>query len=110
MFVAPSTGQESFGIVHLEAMASGCPIVGSDIEGYREILDSGREALLFPNGDSHALADSVVRVLTDSRLARDMGAHGRSKAERYAWAGITRELESVFLQLLRREHRMPLAS
>jgi phosphatidylinositol alpha-mannosyltransferase len=110
VFVAPSTGQESFGIVHLEAMASGCPIVGSDIEGYREILDSEREALLFPNGDSRALADAVVRVLGDSRLARDMGAHGRSKAERYAWAGIARELESVFLHLLRREQRMPLAS
>jgi phosphatidylinositol alpha-mannosyltransferase len=110
VFVAPSTGQESFGIVHLEAMASACPIVGSDIDGYREILDSGKEALLFRNGDAGALADATVRVLEDPRLARDMGAHGRKKAERYAWPGIVRELESLFLNLQRREQRMPLAS
>ena len=110
MFVAPSTGSESFGIVHLEAMASGTPIVASDIEGYREILDPGREALLFPNRDAVALADAVVRVLEDPRLARSMAAAGRRKAERYAWSEIARRLEALYLELLEKRDRIRLAS
>jgi len=110
VFVAPSTGSESFGIVHLEAMASGVPIVASDIEGYREILDPGREALLFPNRDEAELAKAVVRVLRDPGLARSMGALGRRKSERYAWCEIACRLESLYLELLARRERIPLAS
>ncbi len=110
VFVAPSTGQESFGIIHLEAMASGCPIVASDIEGYREILDPGREALLFPNGDTEALAASIVRVLTSVRLAREMALAGRMKAERYSWSRVVRELDAVFAESIRRIVRISLAS
>jgi phosphatidylinositol alpha-mannosyltransferase len=110
VFVAPSTAHESFGIIHLEAMASGVPIVASDIEGYREVLDSGREALLFPNGDAESLAGAVIQVLTNEATARDMGAMGRKKAERYSWPGIVRELETHFAGLLRHEQRIPLAS
>jgi phosphatidylinositol alpha-mannosyltransferase len=104
VFVAPSTGQESFGIVHLEAMACGVPIVASDIEGYRELLDAGGEALLFPNRDADALADAVVRVLTDQRLSRSMAALGRAKAERHAWSGIARQIEDFYLDVLDRKH------
>ena len=110
LFVAPSTGSESFGIVHLEAMAAGVPIVASDIEGYAEILDPGREALLFPNRSAAGLADAAVRVLTDPLLARSMAAAGREKASRYAWSRIARELESLFLERLDRKQRIRLAS
>jgi phosphatidylinositol alpha-mannosyltransferase len=109
VFVAPSTGSESFGIVHLEAMASGVPIVASDIEGYREVLDAGREALLFANRDPKGLADAVIRVLQDRDLARGMAATGRRKAERYSWAEIARRLETLYLELVARE-RIPMAS
>jgi phosphatidylinositol alpha-mannosyltransferase len=110
VLVAPSTGQESFGIVHLEAMASGIPIVASDIEGYREILDHGREALLFSNRDPASLAQAVIRVLTDRPLARAMGATGVEKARRYSWSRITREIEGLYLELLDRKRRFQLAS
>ncbi len=110
VFAAPSTGQESFGIVHLEAMASGVPIVASDIEGYREILDSGREAILFPNRDPVALADAVIRVLTDPLLSRSMALAGREKALRFSWATVARELETYFFDLLDRKQRIRLAS
>jgi phosphatidylinositol alpha-mannosyltransferase len=110
VFVAPSTGQESFGIIHLEAMASAVPIVASDIEGYREVLDPGREALLFPNRDAELLGSSVVQILRDPALARTMGAVGREKAERYSWAGIARQLEAMYLELIDRKQRIRLAS
>jgi phosphatidylinositol alpha-mannosyltransferase len=110
VFVAPSTGQESFGIVHLEAMASGIPIVASDIEGYRETLTSGAEALLFRNRDAAGLARAVVRVLQSPELARAMSRAGRSKAKRYSWQRITRELESLYLESMDRKRRIQLAS
>jgi phosphatidylinositol alpha-mannosyltransferase len=110
VFVAPSTGQESFGIVHLEAMASGIPIVASDIEGYRETLTNGAEALLFPNRDATALSHAVLRVLQSKELARSMSRAGRSKAKRYSWQRITRELESLYLESLDRKRRIQLAS
>jgi phosphatidylinositol alpha-mannosyltransferase len=110
VLVAPSTGQESFGIIHLEAMASGTPIVASDIEGYRETLDHEREALLFANRDADALARAVIRVLTDAELARTMGTRGRRKAEGYTWSRVVRDLESLFLGLVSRKQRLRLAS
>ena len=109
VLVAPSTGSESFGIIHLEAMASGVPIVASDIAGYREILD-GREALLFPNRRSSELASQVARVLTNPPLARAMGAAGRRKALAYSWEGIARRLEELYLELVDRKQRIRLAS
>ena len=78
--------------------------------GYREVLDSGREAILFPNGDADSLAGAVVQVLRNETVAHDMGALGRKKAERYSWPGIVRELETHFAGLLRHEQRIPLAS
>jgi phosphatidylinositol alpha-mannosyltransferase len=110
VLVAPSTGQESFGIIHLEAMASGTPIVASDIEGYRETLDHGREALLHANRDADDLARTVLRVLTDAELARTMGARGRRKAESFTWSRVVRDLESLFLGVLSRKQRLRLAS
>jgi len=112
VFIAPSTGQESFGIVHLEAMASGTPIVASDIEGYRETLDAGREALLFPNRDADALADAVIRVLGSPDVANAMARAGRAKAQHYAWSDIARRLEALYLERMEigSERRMRLAS
>lgn len=115
VFVAPSTDRESFGVIHLEAMASAVPIVASDIEGYRELLDPGREALLFPNRDESALAAAVVRVLRDAALRKSMGSAGRAKAERFSWSGIACELETRYDELLARrpataEPRIRLAS
>lgn len=107
VFVAPSTDRESFGVIHLEAMASATPIIASDIEGYRELLDPGREALLFPNRDVAALADTIVRVLEDERLRRSMASAGRAKAERYAWSGIAHRLETLYYDRI--ERRAPAA-
>ncbi len=107
VFAAPSTDRESFGVIHLEAMASGTPIIASDIEGYRELLDPGREALLFPNRDVAALTDAIVRVLEDPSLRRSMAQAGRAKAERFTWSGIARRLEALYYERL--ERRAPAA-
>ncbi|HEY1016454.1 MAG TPA: glycosyltransferase family 4 protein, partial [Herpetosiphonaceae bacterium] len=66
VFCAPSTGQESFGIVLLEAMAAGCPVVAADNPGYRDVLDHRRDGLLVAARNSEALAVGLLHLLQDS--------------------------------------------
>lgn len=88
VFCAPSTGQESFGIVLLEAMAAGRPIVASRIPGYAEVLQDGVEGLLVPPKDPAALAASLTRQLSDAELRRRMGAQGRIRAAAFDWSHV----------------------
>jgi phosphatidylinositol alpha-mannosyltransferase len=88
VFCAPSTGQESFGIVLLEAMASGRPIVASRIPGYAEVLQDGSEGILVEPRSSSALAAGLVRLLGDAELRREMGSRGRAKAAAYDWSHV----------------------
>ncbi|MBI4504659.1 MAG: glycosyltransferase family 4 protein, partial [Chloroflexi bacterium] len=88
LFCAPSIGGESFGIILLEALASGCPIVASDIPGYRGVLPSGAHGLLVPPKDARALADAIIAVLADGHRRAEMSSAGRCHAEEYAWPKI----------------------
>jgi phosphatidylinositol alpha-mannosyltransferase len=105
VFCSPATGQESQGVVLLEAMASGRPVVAFDIPGYREVVTPGREGWLVPRIDAEALADALVDALVDPERARRTGEAGRRTAvEQYAWPALAERLEAVFESALRR-HR-----
>jgi phosphatidylinositol alpha-mannosyltransferase len=102
VFCAPSLGGESFGIVLVEAMATGLPIVCSDIGGYRDLVRDQREALLVPPRDPEALASSIA-VLLDSPLRRAaMGEAGRVSAGQYAWDVVAAEVEEVYREVMAR--------
>jgi len=88
VFCAPSTGQESFGIVLLEAMAAGRPIVASRIPGYAEVLEHAREGLLVPPKDPEALAAALTGLLLDTDRRRSMGVRGRDKAQAFDWSRV----------------------
>ncbi len=86
MFCAPSTGGESFGIVLLEAMACGRPVVCSDIAGYREVVREGCEGMLVRPADPSALAVALLRILGDGQLRSRMSAAGVYRAAEFDWA------------------------
>jgi phosphatidylinositol alpha-mannosyltransferase len=88
LFCAPSVARESFGIVLLEAMASGRPVVASAIPGYEAVMRSGHEGLMVPPKDPQALALAIVRLLSDRELRRRAGAAGQVTAARYGWPRI----------------------
>lgn len=85
VFCAPSIGGESFGIVLAEAMASGLPVVASDIPGYASVLEHGKQGVLFEPKNVEMLAMSLIRILADSQLRQTMSIAGREKATQYSW-------------------------
>jgi phosphatidylinositol alpha-mannosyltransferase len=100
LLVSPATRNESFGIVLLEAMASGKPIVCSDLPGYRAVCRPRSEGLLVPPGDPEALAAAITAVARDTRLARALGERGRRRAEAFDWSRVGTALERVYRDVL----------
>lgn len=96
IFLAPATGAESFGIVLVEAMAAGLPIVASNIPGYREVARQGREAVLVAPSDASALADGVAQLLDSPDEQTRLGTNGLWRAHEFAWDHIVDELERVY--------------
>ena len=86
VYCSPSVRGESFGMVLLEAMASGCALVASDLDGHRNVASDGVDALLAPVGDAAALAKALRRVLDDDGLRAELVAGGRRRAEQLSMA------------------------
>ncbi|MGW5482763.1 glycosyltransferase family 4 protein [Streptomyces sp. NPDC004008] len=99
--VLPSRSEaESFGMVLIEAMACGTPVVGSEVGGIPHVIDPGANGLLVPPGDPAALAEALQSVLGDGHLADHLGATGRHTAvERYAWPTLTDRYVRLFKEL-----------
>src|SRR5579875_2882742 len=95
VLVAPSLGGESFGIVLLEAMAAGLPVVASDIPGYRQLVpaEAGR---LVPPADPDALAAVLAGLLADAGLRRRLGEAGRRAAAAYAWPRVAQRVLAAY--------------
>ena len=92
----PSLGGESFGIVLLEGMAAGRPVVASNIPGYAAVLRDGVDGILTPPGDAGALAGALEEILADPARGRVMGDSGRERARRFDWPAVAAEVEAVY--------------
>jgi phosphatidyl-myo-inositol alpha-mannosyltransferase len=94
--VAPSLGQESFGMVLTRAFACALPVVASDIPGYREVLVPEVSVSVPPDAPA-ALADAVSELTADEPRRERMGEAARELAlERYSWPGIARRLVEIY--------------
>jgi phosphatidylinositol alpha-mannosyltransferase len=102
VFVSPATGRESFGIVLLEAMAAGTPIVCSDIHGYKGVVQRGRQALLVEPRDAKGMAAAISELLADPALRARMGAAGQERAAQFSWEKVTAKVESYYGFVIRR--------
>ena len=96
IFCSPATGQESFGIVLLEAMASGIPVVASDIPGYRNVVTHLKNGILVPPKNPGKLAEAIIELAEDINLKDKLISEGRAKALTYDWPVVTDMLERVF--------------
>lgn len=85
IFCSAAIGRESFGIVLLEAMAAGLPLVATGIEGHASIVTDGKQGLLFPPRDEEALAGALRRLITDAGLRKKLGSAGSAMVEDYRW-------------------------
>lgn len=105
VYVAPNTGGESFGMILTEAMAAGTPVVASDLEAFRRVLDGA--GVHFPVGDPDALAEALAAVLDDPARRASMAARGRAVVAPYDWAEVSRRVLEVYHLAIEAAPRRP---
>ena len=100
--VLPSTTMgEAFGLVLVESLACGTPVIASDLPGVRTVVDAGRDGLLVRPGDAGDLAEKLSALLARPGCKADMGAYGRARVSaRYAWPVIGGRLEEIYRGVL----------
>jgi phosphatidylinositol alpha-mannosyltransferase len=86
----------SGGATLLEGMAAGKPVIASDVEGYRDVLQHGREGELVSPDDDTAWARALVRIAREPTRAAAYGERGRATAQRHAWPVVARELLGIY--------------
>ncbi len=96
VYCAPNTFGESFGIVLAEAMATGTPVVASDLEAFRAVLQDGRAGALFPVGDAGTLAAVLADLLRDPARRAALSAAGTAAVQAYDWGTVARAVVEVY--------------
>lgn len=95
-YVAPNTGGESFGIILVEAMSAGAPVVASGLSAFTDVIGSSGAGLVFPVGDHRALAAAIVRVLENPDEQRRLQEVGQARARAFDWASVGARIEAVY--------------
>ncbi len=91
---------ESFGMVALEAMASGTPVIASEVGGLQFLIENGKTGYLIPTREPQALADRIGYLLTNAAHSQEMGQNAAEVARTYAWSNIANRLLALFEDIL----------
>jgi len=98
IFCAPATGAESFGIVLLEAMASGLPVVATEVPGYMSVLEPGKDSVSVQPKRWRELGSALVILVRDAEMRRRLGAAAHERAQRYSWDRVASEIVEIYQQ------------
>jgi phosphatidylinositol alpha-mannosyltransferase len=98
IYCAP-THVATFGITLLEAMAAGCPILASDIDGFREVMQHGREGEMLPVHDERAWVSAIRRLADEPLRGAAYAERGRKTAHEYAWPTVTRQVIDLYRRI-----------
>ena len=101
IYCSPATGGESFGIVLLEAMAAGAPVVATDIEGYASVVEQGSDGLLVPPKDEESLAQAIQALLRDPDLRKRLSEQGVRTADNFRWERVAGRVMDYYEGLVR---------
>jgi len=96
LYIAPNTGGESFGIILVEAMSAGAPVLASDLDAFAQVLDQGGAGELFTNEDAEALAEAAVRLLGDPARRAELRERGSAHVRRFDWSTVGADILSVY--------------
>jgi len=96
VFCAPNTGRESFGLILLEAMATGRPVVATSIEGFTYVVNHGEDGLLVPPMNGHALATGLLTLLQDKEKREKMGKNAVLTAQKYDWELVSQKVLAYY--------------
>ncbi len=99
VFCAPNTGNESQGIILLEAMAAGLPVVASNLGGFAEVITHGVDGLLVRPKDSEALAEALIELVSRPELRAELGSKGQGSSEHYSWERVSQRVLSYYERL-----------
>jgi phosphatidylinositol alpha-mannosyltransferase len=101
----PNTGWESFGVVLLEAMSTGKPVIASAIAGFTPVLTDGVEGIFVPPRDENRLAEALMRLIKDKQLREQMGERGKPRALQYDWSLIAKKVLDFYAETLNKIKR-----
>ena len=101
VFIAPAIEGESFGVVLLEAMAAGRPIVATGIEGYCDVVRADIDALVVRPRDAESLGEAIARILDDRLLASRLALAAKERVQQFGWAVVTDAIEEIYRELVR---------
>lgn len=96
LYIAPNTGGESFGIILVEAMSAGAPVLASDLDAFRQVLDGGAAGEVFRNEDPQALAAAAVRLLGDPERRAQLRERGSRHVRRFDWSRVASDILAVY--------------
>jgi phosphatidylinositol alpha-mannosyltransferase len=96
LYIAPNTGGESFGMILTEAMAAGAPVVASDLDAFRRVLDGGRAGALFANGDADALARTMADLLDQPERRAELAARASDAVREFDWPVVAQRVLEVY--------------
>jgi phosphatidylinositol alpha-mannosyltransferase len=110
VYCAPNIGGESFGIVLVEAMAAGTPVVASDLDAFRRVLRDGEVGRLVPVGDGAALAEALIAMLENDVLRERYAAAGSEAVRPYDWSVVANQIMRVYETVARSGAKVQVAS